>query len=194
VSFGRLASSFLEAKNNPSTLQVFINTFLGRTWKQGVISKGEDEILKARVDLSPQTVPADAVVLTCGIDHQKYGFWFVVRAWTRDMTSWLIHYGFLPTWADVEKLLYEMEYPDEDGRKHRIWRVAIDTGGGEKDEGLSMTEKNLLVDRPECRAGSRPVGNQGILTPHSREVPAGRRASEDTFREAPPPLVPDHPC
>jgi len=178
VSFGRLASRFMEAKDSPGTLQVFINTSLGETWKQVVISKGEEEILKARVDLPPQVVPADVVALTCGIDHQKYGFWFVVRAWSRDMTSWLIHYGFLPTWADVEKLLYETEYPDENGGKHRIWRVAIDTGGGEKDEGLSMTEETYWWIVRNVGRGVALWGTKGSSHP----IPGKFRPGEELLK------------
>jgi len=178
VSFGRLASRFMEAKDNPGTLQVFINTSLGETWKQVIISKGEDEILKARADLDPQTVPADAVALTCGIDVQKSGFWFAVRAWSRDMTSWLIHYGFLPAWADVEKLLYETEYPGKDGKRHRIWRVAIDTGGGEKDEGLSMTEETYWWIVRNVGRGVAIWGTKGASHP----VPGKFRPGEELLK------------
>jgi len=56
------------------------------------------EILAACCGLPPQTVPEQAVALSCGIDVQLSGFWSVVRAWAPDLTSRLIHYGFLATW------------------------------------------------------------------------------------------------
>ena len=39
------------------------------------------EILAACCGLPPQTVPEQAVALSCGIDVQLSGFWFVVRVW-----------------------------------------------------------------------------------------------------------------
>ena len=178
VSFGQLATKFLESKDRPSDLQVFINTSLGETWKQVVMSKGEDEILKARVDLDPQTVPEGAVALTCGIDVQKVGFWFVVRAWSRDLTSWLIHYGFLSTWEDVENLLYHTEYQGVDGKRHYIWRVAIDTGGGAKEEGLSMTEETYWWIVRNVGRGVALWGTKGASNP----IPGKFRPGEELMK------------
>ena len=43
--------------------------------------------LFAETDLPAQVVPQAAVALTAGIDNQKYGFWFAVRAWARFWAS-----------------------------------------------------------------------------------------------------------
>jgi len=138
-----MAANFLQAKDNRETLQVFVNTALGETFKQVIVSGTEEGILKARCALPPQVVPETALILTCGIDVQKYGFWFCVRAWARDYTSWLIHYGFIATWEDVERLLFETQYPVDGNpsRTMRIGRVAVDTGGGGKTDDQSMTEE-----------------------------------------------------
>ncbi len=122
-------------------IQGFINSTLAEPFRQIVIETSEKKILQARCDLPPQTVPETAVALTCGIDRQKYGFYFVVRAFDQEYTSWLIHYGFLPTWADVEALLFETRYPVRGtGARLPIWRAAIDTGGSDLDADTSMTE------------------------------------------------------
>ncbi len=143
VPLASMATRFLQAKDNRETLQVFVNTALGETFKQVIVAGSEEGILKARCDLPPQVVPETAVGLTCGIDVQKYGFWFVVRAWARDYTSWLIHYGSLTTWEEVENLLFETSYPYQNnpGKMLRIGRTAVDTGGGGKYEDFSMTEE-----------------------------------------------------
>jgi phage terminase large subunit GpA-like protein len=119
-----------------------VNATLAEPWVLRVTVATEQQVLKARTDLPPQTIPQGAVALTCGIDCQKYGFWFVVRAWARDFSSWLIHYGFLATWDDVEQLLFESAYPRQgSGHMIRIWRAAVDSGGGDTEDGLSMTEQ-----------------------------------------------------
>lgn len=146
VSLSNVAADFLRGQQGDhGKLMFFVTQHKAEAWKQVVIQIEESKILQARCDLPAQTVPDTAVALTCGIDVQKAGFWFVVRAWASDGTSWLIHYGYLPTWADVEHLLFETEYPQQDrSRTHRIWRAAIDTGGGRKDDDTSMTDETYF--------------------------------------------------
>lgn len=143
VTFGEVATKFYKAKDDKMMLKVFINTSLGESWKQVVKKSDDSEIYKAKCDLAPQTIPPDAVAITCGIDQQMVGYWFVVRAWARDMTSWLIHYGYLPTKEDLDNLVFNTQYPYSDGSGFLpIWRVARDTGGTKgKESETSMTEE-----------------------------------------------------
>jgi hypothetical protein len=83
------------------------------------------------------------------VDVQQFGFWFAVRAWAPYMTSWLVHYGFLPTWEDVERILFETSYPvdGDPGRSLKIFRACIDTGGSKKFEDMTMTDGHQLISR-----------------------------------------------
>lgn len=143
LSLSEPAAAFLRGLNDPGKLQIFVTQHKAEPWKQVIVAKKHEELLKARVDLPPQVVPMEAVALTCGVDQQLNGYWFVVRAWARDMTSWLIHYGFLPTEEELDHLIFETRYPRMDGKGSLwIWRVARDTGGGSKGEGeMTMTEE-----------------------------------------------------
>lgn len=143
VTFGQVADKFYKAKDDPMTLKVFINTSLGEVWKQVVRKAEPNAINRAKCDLAPQVVPPEAVALTCGIDQQMVGYWFAVRAWARDMTSWLIHYGYLPTQDELDHLIFNTHYPYADGSGSLpIWRAARDTGGTQgKGEEMSMTEE-----------------------------------------------------
>jgi phage terminase large subunit GpA-like protein len=98
VKFGQMAVEFLKAKPFPEKLQSSVNPWLGEPWKQVIVMVSESDILQARTDLPPQTVPDEAVALTARIDGQKYGFWFVVRARARDYTSWNIHHKQFSPW------------------------------------------------------------------------------------------------
>ena len=166
VPLSQVAAAFLRGLTDLEKFKDFHNKHKAEPWKQIVISKDEYQILKARCNLPPQTVPQEAIVLVCGIDVQKYGFWFIVRAFAADMTSWNIHYGFLATWEDVEKLLFETLYPVADsGRSMRIFRAAVDTGGGKKYENMTMTEETyfwLLKNRG--RGGVALWGTKGSST------------------------------
>lgn len=162
VTFAQVAEKFYASKKNPRELKVWTNTSLGEVWKQVTISVKSDELMKAKCALKPQTVPKDAVALTCGVDQQLSGYWFVVRAWAANMTSWMIHYGFLPTEQDLDNLIFNTSYPTEGGKSMPIWRVARDTGGT-KGEGnvISMTEDSYWWIVKNWGRGAQLFGTKG---------------------------------
>jgi len=187
-----LVSEWIDAVKSGDLKQIqgFVNSSLAEPWKQVVVEANEAEILKARVDLPPQTIPEDAVVLTCGIDNQKYGFWFAVRAWAADYTSWLIDYGHLAEWQDIERLLFETAYPDQAGKRSLpVWRAGIDIGGTKFDDAMSMTEEVYWWVRKNgtgrgCRvwctkgsntrlAGKLSVGKPLDRAPSGKPIPGG---------------------
>jgi len=143
-----------------------------------VILRPVETQFKAAVlaDLPAQTVPDAAVALTCGVDCQKIGFYFAVRAWARDFTSWLIHYGKLATWLDVEQLVFETTYPVMGSeRRMAIARMALDTGGSQFDPEQSMTEEAYFWLRKNgAGRGARCWGIKGA----SWEMPNKIRVSK----------------
>ena len=192
VSLSEIAASFLRGLSDINKFKDFHNKHLAEPWRVKVISGSAEQILASRCAVPPQTVPEEAVRLTCGIDVQQSGFWFVVKAWAANMTSWTIHYGFLQTWEEVETLVFETAWPVGDtGRTMRIFRCCIDTGGGEKYKDMSMTEETYLwLLRNRGRAGvalwgtkgsstTLPgmlrLGNEILSTPSGKKLPAGLR-------------------
>ncbi len=175
LTWGDMAEAFVKAEPYPEKLMSVINSWFAEPWVQKIETSSEVDILKACCDLPGQVVPHDAVALTCGIDCQKYGFWFVVRAWARDYTSWLIHYGTLATWQDVENLLFDVEYPVlETNQKMRVWRAGIDTGGTSGD-GQSMTEEAYWwLRRNGIGRGARVWGTKGSSVALSGKISPGK--------------------
>lgn len=142
LSWGDIAYEFLDSKNDIGRLMNFKNGWEAIEWTQAVATKKTGEILAHRVPLPPLTVPAEAVALTCGIDVQKFSFYYTVRAWARNMTSWLIRYGQVETWDEINEILFTDSYPVVGTDKSmRVWRCFVDTGGTEGAEGVSMTEE-----------------------------------------------------
>ena len=192
VPLAKIAAAFLRGLSDLEKFKNFKNKHEAVPWKQIILSTSEEKVLQARCDLPPQTVPEDAVGLTCGVDVQKRGFWFIVRAWAIDYTSWMIHDGFLGTWEDVEHLLFETAYPKANSdRSMRIFRAAVDTGGGKKEGGISMTEETYWWLRKNatgrgCRvwgtkgssrplAGKLNIGKALERTPSGQPIPGGLR-------------------
>lgn len=135
VSLSEIAADFLEATQNPAKWKGFFNGRLAEPYRPKKIKTSVERVLDLRdVHLPPRVVPAAAVALTAGIDTQKRGFWFAVRAWTAGLSSWLVDYGFLLTFEDVYKQIFEVRYPQEEtGMEYGIWRAGIDSGGGDTE-------------------------------------------------------------
>lgn len=190
LTWGDMAEIFVKSRDVPEKFMNVVNSWWAEPWIPRVVSVKDDDLEAAKTELQPQTVPQEAVALTCFVDVQKYGRWFAVRAWARDFTSWLIHYGLLPGWEEVEDLLFESAYPIDGGEgQMRIWRAAVDTGGGRSEDGISMTEDTYLWLRRNavgrgCRvwgtkgasgelAGKIHIGKPLDKTPSGRPIPGG---------------------
>jgi phage terminase large subunit GpA-like protein len=163
VSLAKVMASFRRGLADRDALKDFLNKHAAEPWRVLVRESSADELLQGRGVLPRQVVPQEAVGITCGIDVQKYGFWFVVRAWANDFSSWLIDYGHLATWEDVETLLFDTRWPvDASERTAGIWRAAVDTGGGEQDGSVSMTEETYFwLRRNGSGRGCRVWGTKG---------------------------------
>ena len=139
----RPVASFLRGLSDWEALRTWVTQHCAEPFKEIMAKKTDTVILSRKTDLPPLVVPADAVVLTAGIDMQKHGFWFVVRAWAEDLTSWLIQYGQLAAFREIEDLLYRTTYRVQGTSETMgIWRAALDTGGGQSPDGdWSRTEE-----------------------------------------------------
>ena len=170
----KIVASWVDIYRFPSEeragkLQGFINSTLAEPFKQITIKPDKTIISKAICDLPKETVPDETILVTAGIDVQLHGFWYVVRAWLRDYTSWMIDYGFLSSWDDVANLLFQKQYRTRTGgTKYNINRAAIDIGGTAKYETISMTEETLWWIRENGRGrGCRVWGTKGA----TRDLP-----------------------
>lgn len=178
ISLSECVAAFIKGLESKKKLKDFLNGFAAQPWKKHktIIHQKEDDILACRCDLPPHMVPESAVALTAGVDVQKIGFWYVVRAWAKDYTSWNIDHGHLGNWDDVERLLFEMAYPIQDSDcSMRIWRAGIDTGGGKYKETMSSTEETYLwlQDNSGLSRGCRVWGVKGSSKPLPTKIKMG---------------------
>jgi len=127
VTFGEMAYKFLLAKDYPDQLMNFINSWLAEPWEDKATSMKSDVVLQHQGDYDEGLIPEDALLLTAGVDVQLDHFWGTVRAWGERMTSWLIRYQRLETWADVEKFIFD-PYPTEWGEVTQVQKACIDSG------------------------------------------------------------------
>ncbi len=175
LSMSEAVASFLEGQDDPEKLKTWVTQHCAEPWMERAVKKTENAVLQRQSIYPALIIPPDAVALTAGIDAQKRGFWFVVRAWAEDLTSWLIQYGYMTTWEDIEQLIYQTEYNiHESTQTMKIWRAGIDTGGGETDDSdWSRTEEIYQwLRRQPMGAAAKIYGTKGAT--HLRALAAKR--------------------
>ena len=192
----KLVLDFIESKKNLADFQNFINSALGEPWIERIRENKEEDLAHLRVDLPRGIVPSEACVLTCGIDTQQDGFWYSVHAWAPDSTTWVIDCGYLPTWQELEELLFATRYKNEAGKEFGIWRALIDSGGTKADgAAMSRTEEIYHWIRRNghgrgcrvfaCKGSSKALpGNVALSTldktPSQKPMPSLQLVSVDT--------------
>jgi phage terminase large subunit GpA-like protein len=124
---------FLEAKKQPATLRVWVNTYLGETWEE----EGEqvdDYSLSNRAE-EWDAIPDDVLLLTAGVDVQDDRLEAEVVGWGLDEESWSIAYKTFygdPSaphiWKDLDEFLAQT-YEHESGEEMIVRATCIDSGG-----------------------------------------------------------------
>lgn len=146
LTISDLASEFLETKDEPEDHMDFINSKLGEDYiVKGIETK--DSHIQSRCKLyALGEVPNEARVLVAGIDVQQNEFYYVIRAFAHRERSWLVRYGRLGTFEDIEEAILEKEF-DVGGTKMRVRLTNMDAGF-RTDEVYAFCLKHLERCRP----------------------------------------------
>ena len=165
VKLERMVREFVEAKGNPSLLQVWINTVLGETWEE----QGEAvEAAGLRGHCEPygeSDLPEGVHFATAGVDVQGDRLEVEVTGWGPGDESWGIRYDVLygdpaqdAVWKDLDALLLE-KFWTESGRLVRIRSACIDTGGHHSAQVLKFCRARVarMVYPVKGASGPRPV-------------------------------------
>lgn len=148
--FESLAKDFIDCKEDNLKLQAFVNNSLAEYWKHVVKKVNRNALINA-IDASfkANDIPDPVVALVMTVDVQKHGFWYVIRGWAQNENSWLIQYGYVKTWEELDKLCFDTRWNHKAGSMP-IWRIGIDTGGGVRATGESSADEVyawILVNR-----------------------------------------------
>jgi len=133
MTWPAIAAEFLEAKDNPALLKVWVNTVLGETWEDrgdGV----EVKSLQKNKEPAPRKMTTGALMITIGADVQKDRIEAEAVAWGRGFESWSLDYAIIPgdphfseTWDQLE-LFVSRRYFRQDGLILRPHTTFIDSG------------------------------------------------------------------
>ena len=128
VSFGQVASEFLQSEEFPDRLRNFINSWLGEPWRDTRVEVKGQELLAQEGNYHLGEVPAEAHFLTAAIDVQLDHFWWKVVAWGVGASSWIVDFGRAESWGDLEKIIVDRQYPVGGGGLKQVRMCGVDSG------------------------------------------------------------------
>lgn len=137
AKFSEIVKDFIEAKKGGKpTLQTWVNTSLGETWKEKEGDTPDWKLLYQRRDskLKIGSVPNGAKLLTAAIDVQKDRIEYEIIGWGDSFESWSIQYDVVEfDTSNEDKLLKEVEKiiniepEDSNETRYKIAKIAIDS-------------------------------------------------------------------
>lgn len=107
-SWEKLVRDYLNAKDDPSKLQVFVNQRLAEPWEERGQSVNEDSLF-ARREVYPAPVPSPAFVLSCAVDVQGDRLESLVYAWGKQEEGWCVEHGVFHGDPDEKQVWSELE-------------------------------------------------------------------------------------
>jgi len=129
-----IVQDFLDKKEDPATLQTFVNTSLAETWKEKGDAPPHETIIARAESYSLVQVPRGVLFLTAGIDVQQDRWEIAVWGWGRNRHRWLVDYVVIEgspakaeDWAPLTEAV-NVSYQTEGGVDLPIRRAAIDSG------------------------------------------------------------------
>lgn len=164
LSWRKICTEFLQAKDNPQKLQVVYNTLLGRLWENrgdtasadGMMARLED--YGVREDGTPVEIPDGVLVLTCGVDTQDNRLEYEVVGHGRWGETWGVEKGIIAGRPDTDEVWVRLDgvighvYRYRDGKGLRISMTCIDSGGHFTQE---------VYERTRARQASRVFAIKG---------------------------------
>lgn len=187
----QIVRSFLDAKGDPSRMQVWVNTCLGETFEEAGEQVNENE-LQERVEEYNAPVPARGLYLTIGADVQPDRIEAEVVAWGAGEESWSVDYSVFHGDVDIPEGSpgspwtaftdhIRRRWPHESGLELIVESVCIDTGGtGENTQSIYNYCKRHKGDRVFAVKGRGGPGLP-IVGPPSRKKSGKTKRPVDLY-------------
>lgn len=136
ASWAKLAAEFLAVKDDPTTLQTFINTILAEGWRGEGDELSEDDLASRGEGWGLNLVPDEALVITVGCDVQHDRIEATLVGWGEDGVAFVLGHRVIwgawdapETWSDMDDLL-RATFPHALGGRIGISAAAIDASDG----------------------------------------------------------------
>lgn len=181
VTFEQLVQSFLRAKTDKMTLQVWVNTSLGETYEEDYDEGVSGGVMFGRREAYPKItedgkqkiiLPEGVIVLTAGVDVQDDRLETEVVGWGIGEESWSIDYIILhgdpakeQTWQQLDDIL-QGTYQNREGLRLRVSATCVDTGGHHTQQAYSFVKprqtRRVFAIKGANQAGKPVVGRPSL--------------------------------
>ncbi len=166
ASWAKLAAEFLAGKDDPQALQVFTNTILGEAWRGEGEELAEADLAARAEPFSLDTIPAEVLALTAGVDVQHDRLELTFTGWTEAGQALILDHRVIwggyedpETWQALDDLL-RRRWPHALGGRMALDACAVDAG-----DGASMAQV-LAFTTPRLRARIVAIkGASGMARP-----------------------------
>jgi len=124
---------FLEAKKQPATLRVWVNTYLGESWEEQGEAVDDHDLAQQREEWD--ALPREVLILTAGVDVQDDRLEVEVVGWGLSEESWSVHYQIIygdpaspKVWEELDAVLAR-KWEHESGKELIPAATCVDSGG-----------------------------------------------------------------
>lgn len=129
-------------RGDTGDLQNFVNSSLCEPWEEGAYGRRKAEDFHHMKGQFPRgVVPNDALAIVFGADTQDNGWWYVLRAFGMNGTSWMIQEGFVTSLEALESALFSTKNK-VDGRPIETSFGIVDAAGHRTDEVVRWAAKH----------------------------------------------------
>ena len=161
AAWGLLAAEFLRAKDNPATLQTFVNLTLGEPWREAQDDLDEHELAAKREPFGlPDRLPPEVLVITAGVDCQDDRLELVFLGHGKSDATYVLAHSVVWGAIDAETTWLEL-----DDALKTVWRhpaggvlrcdaAVIDSG--------DCGHADLVHGFTRSRFGRRVVSGKGV--------------------------------
>lgn len=187
-TLAEIVGDFLKAKPYPETLKTFINTSLGETWEDKLGERiAGDSLASQAEDYEQWTVPAEALLLTLGVDVQHDRLALALWAYGPGEEAWAIASteidgdpSEVSTWAKLDAQLAR-EFPHGLGGTIRIAAACVDAGDGQTtgyvlDYCRDRRRRHVLAIKGQSQIGKPAIGRPTKVDVSIKGLPTVRSA------------------
>lgn len=166
ASWPKLVAEFLGAKDDPTTLQTFVNTILGQGWKGEGDELSDEDLAGRGEEWGLEAVPAEVLAITAGCDVQHDRLELTFAGWGEDGAAFILDHKVIwgewdadETWQELDAIL-ATRFKHDLGGRIGIDALAVDAGDGttiHRVTSFTMPRTRRKVFAIKGAAGNRPL-------------------------------------
>lgn len=127
VSWSNIVREFLSSKDDPASLQNFVNSWLAEPWEDTRISTSDDMVLSHQTESPKWEVPEWTQLITGGVDVQEQSLYWTIRAWGSGLTSQCVAHGQAFSLKDIVTVMNQ-PYRKANGEEWLVELCLVDSG------------------------------------------------------------------